>query len=71
MKAPLKNGENSISLKLNLPGLPLKVSVWAWAKKPGNTLTESYHNTLPQPEDISLESVNLIESFTTESVYLK
>jgi len=71
MKAPLKNGENSISLKLNLPGSPLKVSVWAWAKKPGNTSTENYHNTLPQPEDISLESVNLIESFTTESVYLK
>lgn len=71
IKAPLKIGENSISLKLNLPGSPLKVSVWAWARKPGTTLPSIYPNTLPQPEDISLESVNLVESFTTESVYLR
>lgn len=71
MKAPLKCGKNSIFLNLNLPKSPLKVSVWAWAKKPGNASPMNYPNALPQPEDISLESVNLVESFTTESVYLK
>ena len=71
MKVPLKYGENSISLKLNLTKSKLKVSVWAWAKKPGNPSPGSYPNTLPQPEDISLESVNLVESFNTESVYLR
>jgi len=70
MKAPLNYGENSISLNLKLPKSPLKISVWAWAKKPGNTSPQNYPNALPQPEDISLESVNLVESFTAESVYL-
>lgn len=71
LKAPLQNGDNKISLNLDLPGSKLKVSVWAWAKKPGNTSTNSYPNTLPQPEDISLESVNLVDSFTTESFYAR
>lgn len=71
MKVPLHQGKNAISLKLNLPASPLKVSVWAWAKKPGNTLPDSYPNALPQPEDISLHSVNLVEVFNTESVYRK
>ena len=71
LKAPLQNGDNKISLNLDLPGSQLKVSVWAWARKPGNTSMNSYPNTLPQPEDISLESVNLVESFTTKSFYLK
>jgi len=71
LKAPLKNGENLISLKFDLPRSTQKISVWVWAKKPGKTSPESYPNTLPQPEDISLESVNLVESFTTESVYVR
>jgi hypothetical protein len=69
LKAYLKYGENVISLHLDLPESPQKVSVWAWAKKSGNTAPEIYHNALPQPEDISLESVNLVESFATEAVY--
>lgn len=71
LKAPLKYGENLISLKLDLQGSPQKVSVWAWAKKPGDIAPKGYPNSLPQPEDISLESVNLVESFATETVYLK
>ena len=67
LKAPLKYGKNVISLSLDLPESPQKVSVWAWAKKPGNTAPETYPNTLPQPEEISLESVNLVESFATEA----
>ncbi len=63
LKTPLIQGENSISLDLILPKSPLKVSVWSWAKKPGNLSPEKYHNILPQPEDISIESVNLIEPF--------
>ncbi|MDD3907380.1 MAG: hypothetical protein PHF34_04115 [Bacteroidales bacterium] len=70
LKAPLKYGKNVISLKLDLPKSPQKVSVWAWAKKPGDIAPESYPNALPQPEEISLESVNLIEPFATETIYL-
>lgn len=71
LKAPLQSGKNNISLNLDLPGSKLKVSVWAWAKKPGNISANSYPNTLPQPEDISIESVSLVDSFTTESFYIK
>jgi len=71
LKSPMKNGENTISLKLDLPEIPLKVSVWAWAKKPGNTALENYPNTLPQPEEISLESANLVKLFNTETIYHK
>ena len=71
LKAPLQSGNNNISLNLDLPGSKLKVSVWAWAKKPGNISANSYPNTLPQPEDISIESVSLVDSFTTESFYIK
>lgn len=63
LKTPLIQGENSISLDLLLPKSPLKVSVWSWAKKPGNLSQEKYPNILPQPEDISIESVNLVEAF--------
>ena len=66
LKAPMKNGENSISLKLDLPETPLNISVYAWAKKPGNPALQSYPNTLPQPEDISMGSVSLVESFNTK-----
>ena len=66
LKAPMKIGENSISLKLDLPETQLNVSVWAWAKKPGNPALQSYPNTLPQPEEISMGSVNLVESFNTK-----
>ena len=69
LKAPLQNGNNKISLNLDLPGSQVKVSVWAWAKKPSNTSTSSYPNTLPQPEEISVESVNLIEPFDTEGFF--
>ena len=71
LKTPLTKGENSISLQLDLPETPLVVSVWAWAKKPGNTALESYPNALPQPENISIGSVNLVEPFNTETVYRK
>ena len=71
LKTPMAKGENRISLKLDLPESPLNVSVWAWAKKPGNTAIESYPNALPQPEDISIGSVNLVEPFNTETVYRK
>ncbi|MEA4840217.1 MAG: hypothetical protein VB110_04330 [Bacteroidales bacterium] len=70
LKAPLKYGKNVISLKLDLPKSPQKVSVWAWAKKPGDIASKSYPNALPQPEEISLESVNLVEPLATETVYL-
>jgi hypothetical protein len=66
LKAPMKIGENSILLKLDLPETPLNVSVWAWAKKPGNPALQSYPNTLPQPEEISVGMVNLVESFITK-----
>jgi hypothetical protein len=71
MKASMKYGENIISLELDLPESPQKVSVWSWARKPGSSTTIIYPNTLPQPEDISVESVNLIESFSTETAYLR
>ncbi len=71
LKAPMKCGKNFISLKLDLPETPLIVSVWAWARKPGNTALVSYPNVLPQPEDISTGSVNLVEPFNTETVYRK
>ncbi|MCE5347083.1 MAG: hypothetical protein LLG13_12465 [Bacteroidales bacterium] len=70
LKAPLKSGENSISLKLDLTESQQKVSVWAWARKPGNIAPANYPNILPQPEDISLESVNLVEPFATETVHI-
>ena len=66
LKASMKIGENSISLKLDLPETQLNVSVWAWAKKPGNPALQSYPNTLPQPEEISVGSVNLVKSFNTK-----
>ena len=71
LKAPLNNGANLISLKLELPDSSQKVSVWAWAKKPGNTALASYPNALPQPEEITIESVNLIEPFDTKTVFNK
>ncbi len=71
LKSPMKSGKNTISLQLDLPGSPLNVSVWAWAKKTGNTALTSYPNALPQPEDISMESVNLVEPFNTETIFHK
>lgn len=66
LKSPLKRGENDISFNLYLPESPLKISVWAWAKKPGITSWKSFPNELPQPESISLESLNLVEPFSIE-----
>jgi len=63
ISVPLEQGKNEISFKLNILGAPGKVSVWAWAKKPGNRNSKSYPNVLPQPEEISLESVKMVESF--------
>lgn len=71
LKSPLKRGENDISFNLYLPKLPLKVSVWAWAKKPGITSWKSFPNELPPPESISLESLNLVEPFSIEKINQK
>lgn len=71
LKAPLTKGNNTISFTLDLYDPSQKVSVWAWAKKSGSTALESYSNALPQPEEISIESVNLVESFKTETVFLE
>ena len=37
-----------------------KVSVWAWATKPGGAVA-TYPNALPQPETISLDGAGLLD----------
>lgn len=65
LTVPLQLGENRIDLKLNLPGTSQKSSVWVWGKKGCSSVQKTYPNILPQPEVISLESVNLVETFDT------
>ena len=59
LRAPLPHGESSVSLTLPVADEGVKVSVWVWAKKPGNAAPE-YPNALPAPETISLDSVALM-----------
>ncbi|WP_169539982.1 hypothetical protein [Niabella aurantiaca] len=72
LKAPLYHGENVISFKIDLPrSSPQRVSVWGVAHKSGGNENNNYPNALPQPENVSLASINLIESFDTEAVNMR
>ncbi|MHB0998337.1 MAG: alpha-galactosidase [Armatimonadota bacterium] len=59
MSAPLSKGENAISLDLLAGDDTVRASVWVWATKPGSG-PQTYPNSLPQPELISLDSKQLI-----------
>jgi hypothetical protein len=60
--APLPHGESNVSLTLPVADEGVKVSVWVWAKKPGNAAAELPNGlmVLPAPETISLDSVALM-----------
>jgi hypothetical protein len=60
LRAPISRGDSNVSLTLPVADDGTKVSVWAWAKKPGNA-APGYPNALPAPETISLDSVALLE----------
>lgn len=68
LSVPLEKGENTIALDLYAGIGVYKMSAWVWAKKPGLTNVPNYKNALPEPEQISLQSVALVEPFDLNSV---
>ncbi|MHB9038905.1 MAG: alpha-amylase family protein [Armatimonadota bacterium] len=66
VRVPLSIGSNAISMELFTGNGSHKVSSWVWAKRPGGSTL--YPNALPQPEDISLHSICLVEPFELDKV---
>ncbi len=63
---PLVAGENDIRLELVTRSESPKVSVWAWATRPGAVDGSKYPNSLPQPEIMSLDAVQIVAPVTLE-----
>jgi hypothetical protein len=61
LTSALSKGENTINLKLLTRGGNPTVSAWVWAKKSGSEEGGKHPNSLPQPEVISLDSINLLK----------
>lgn len=66
LRVPLVAGENQIALEEYLNADCRQVSAWVWATKPG-AVTES-SEALPQPEQLSLDSVALLEPVEVASL---
>lgn len=60
VRVPLSTGEHQIHVDLLTRNASPAVSVWAWATKEGVLDGSTYPNSLPQPEIISLDSVQIL-----------
>ncbi len=67
LRAPLTAGRSRVRLELLSRTEAPKVSVWIWAKKPGSLIGSTFPESLPQPEELSLDSVCLLEQVDTAS----
>jgi len=63
---PLVGGKNHVRLELLTRSELPKVSVWAWATKPGAVAGSKHANSLPQPEIVSLDAVQILAPVTLE-----
>ena len=62
LRIPLVCGENILDLRLILESSACRISGWIWETKPGKeSFPPAYPNALPEPETISLDSVNLFD----------
>jgi len=60
VRSPLSQGRNRVGIDLLTRTESPKISVWAWAKKDGAVEGSVYPNSLPQPEEVSLDSVEVV-----------
>jgi len=67
---PLTSGENRIQLEMLTRSELPTVSVWAWATKPGTLDGSRYPHSLPQPEKISLASIQILSPVTLSDTAL-
>lgn len=68
LRVPLITGTNTIAIDLYAGTGAEKISAWVWAKKAGRSETADYKNALPEPEEISLQSVAIVEPFEANTV---
>jgi hypothetical protein len=61
LSTPLPKGKSHVNLNLLTRGGAPVVSAWVWAKKRGVADDADHPGTLPQPEMISLDGVNLLK----------
>jgi hypothetical protein len=70
LRFPLILGENRVHLEMLTRSELPTVSVWAWAKKPGALEGSKYPDSLPQPEEISLDSIQILSPVTLSDTAL-
>jgi hypothetical protein len=66
LRFPLAAGENHMELQMLTRSASPKVSVWAWATKPGVVNGSKHPNSLPQPELVSLDAVPILAPVVLE-----
>jgi hypothetical protein len=70
LRFPLTSGENRVQLEMLTRSELPTVSVWAWATKPGTLDASKYPNSLPQPEEISLDTIQILSPVTLSDTAL-
>lgn len=60
LRSALSQGQNRVEIELTTRTQSPTLSVWALAKKDGTVGGSSYPNSLPQPEEISVDAVEVI-----------
>jgi len=66
LRFPLAEGENHVHLEVLSRSESPTMSAWAWATKAGEVDGSSYPNSLPQPEHLSLDAVQILAPVALE-----
>ena len=71
LRYPLAHGRNRAVVELLTRSEEPRVSVWAWAFKPGEVRGSKQRNSLPQPDRISLDSARLMAETGIKAISLR